>query len=67
MGRKVTGRGRRGPKNVSTVGRGHWDGSEIRAVVTQVGDAETAAGSARSGRRAPGRVCWEAFRTSCLS
>lgn len=53
---------------MNTVGLGQWDSFEIRVVVTLVGDSgDSCWVSARSGRRAPGRVCWEAFRTSCLS
>lgn len=49
-----------------TAGHGQWDGFKIQAVVTRVGDAETAAGSPSLGG-GPGARVLEAFRTSCLS
>lgn len=37
-----------------TAGHGQWDGFKIQAVVTRVGDAETAAGSVRRVGGGPG-------------
>lgn len=39
---------------MNTAGRGQWDGFKIQAVVTQVGDAETAARSERGVGGGPG-------------